>query len=181
MLLFNHSRRQELRSPNGWLETAPVKALQKIHLDVVSGAVLFVVALVYYAGTRNLPAGQGEPGPAFFPILLALVLGGLGLSILISRNQKKHRKGPRTRIRFLETRADDCVDGNLRGGVSGARLRREHVALYFVGDGDVPEGSLAVARGCSDRLHVVHLSFVSNRTGCSTAVRSDWVAVTLDG
>lgn len=88
MLLFNPSTKRELRSPNGWLETAPVKALQKIHLDVVSGAVLFVVALVYYASTRNLPAGQGEPGPAFFPILLAFVLGGLGLSILFQGIKK---------------------------------------------------------------------------------------------
>jgi putative tricarboxylic transport membrane protein len=65
-----------------------VKALQKIPLDVVSGAVLFVIALFYYSGTRNLPRGQGEPGPAFFPILLALALGALGLSILFQGIKK---------------------------------------------------------------------------------------------
>jgi putative tricarboxylic transport membrane protein len=65
-----------------------VKPLLRIHRDAVSGAVLFVFALVYYAGTRSLPSGQGEPGPAFFPILLSLALGGLGLSIFFQGIKK---------------------------------------------------------------------------------------------
>ncbi len=80
-----------------------MKASRKIHRDIVSGAALFVVALVYYTGTRNLPAGQGEPGPAFFPIILAIVLGGAGLSILFQGIKKTAEKKQEPRYGFWKS------------------------------------------------------------------------------
>jgi putative tricarboxylic transport membrane protein len=52
------------------------------HKDIASGGVLFLVAAVYFMGTWKLPAGKGEPGPAFFPVLLACTLMFLAISIL---------------------------------------------------------------------------------------------------
>jgi putative tricarboxylic transport membrane protein len=43
--------------------------------------VLLVVAGAYAAGTVGLPSGQGEPGPAFFPRLVAAMLALIGLVI----------------------------------------------------------------------------------------------------
>ncbi|HSF16144.1 MAG TPA: tripartite tricarboxylate transporter TctB family protein [Vicinamibacteria bacterium] len=51
--------------------------------DVVSGGVLILLALLYYLATLELPAGDGEPGPAFFPRLLAAVLLALGVRIVL--------------------------------------------------------------------------------------------------
>ncbi|HXV65299.1 MAG TPA: tripartite tricarboxylate transporter TctB family protein [Vicinamibacteria bacterium] len=51
--------------------------------DVVSGGALILLALLYYLATLELPAGDGEPGPAFFPRLLAAVLLALGVRIVL--------------------------------------------------------------------------------------------------
>ena len=58
--------------------------------DVASGAVLVLIAFVYFSGARALPIGQGEPGPRFFPYLLAAVLLGLAVTIIVRgfRNQR---------------------------------------------------------------------------------------------
>jgi putative tricarboxylic transport membrane protein len=50
--------------------------------DIASGSVLFLVAALYFIGTWELPPGQGEPGPAFFPVLLSFTLMFLAVSIL---------------------------------------------------------------------------------------------------
>ena len=44
---------------------------------------MVLLALLYYLTTLELPAGDGEPGPAFFPRLLAAVLLVLGLWIVV--------------------------------------------------------------------------------------------------
>jgi hypothetical protein len=54
----------------------------RLHKDITSGSVLFLVAAVYFIGTWKLPSGKGEPGPAFFPVLLSGTLMFLAVSIL---------------------------------------------------------------------------------------------------
>lgn len=49
------------------------------HPDVLSGAFLLVVAIVYGAIALRIPSGDGEPGPGALPIALAVVLGGLSV------------------------------------------------------------------------------------------------------
>jgi putative tricarboxylic transport membrane protein len=51
--------------------------------DLASGAGFVVLAVVYFVGASGLPEGRGEPGPAFFPFILASVLLGLAVVIII--------------------------------------------------------------------------------------------------
>lgn len=52
--------------------------------DVVTGAVLLLVAVVYGFHAGDFPEGRsGDPGPALFPYLLAFGLGGLSLWIIL--------------------------------------------------------------------------------------------------
>jgi putative tricarboxylic transport membrane protein len=50
--------------------------------DGVSGLALVVFSALYYLAARRLPAGTSEPGPGFFPSILAGSLSVLGLVIL---------------------------------------------------------------------------------------------------
>jgi hypothetical protein len=55
----------------------------KFHRDIFSGAALLLLAVTYALATRELPPGRGEPGPAFFPLILSAGLATLALGILI--------------------------------------------------------------------------------------------------
>lgn len=55
----------------------------KLHRDIFAGAALLVLAVIYALATRELPPGRGEPGPAFFPLILSASLATLALGILI--------------------------------------------------------------------------------------------------
>lgn len=50
--------------------------------DIVSGSALVLFSVVYYLGARGLPAGTNEPGPGFFPKILAGALAAVGIVIL---------------------------------------------------------------------------------------------------
>jgi len=54
-----------------------------VHRDVASGGTLVAVAVAYFLGTRGMPVGQGEPGPAFLPVVLAVALFVLGFATLV--------------------------------------------------------------------------------------------------
>ena len=69
----------------------------KVHRDTLSGGVLLVLAGAYFYSTLELPAGQGEPGPAFFPTLLSgalLILSGT-LIVRGLRTAPRAASGPR--------------------------------------------------------------------------------------
>ncbi len=51
--------------------------------DIVSGAVLLALALLYGASALRLPAGGEDPGPGFLPLVLAACLAGLSGWILV--------------------------------------------------------------------------------------------------
>lgn len=55
---------------------------RRIHRDTWSGAVLIAVAAAYGVAALRIPAGDGEPGPGFLPVALALLLGVVSLVIL---------------------------------------------------------------------------------------------------
>lgn len=59
--------------------------------DQVSGGVLIALALVVVWFNREFPVGTlADPGPGYVPLLLACVLGGIGLlvTVLGSRSQR---------------------------------------------------------------------------------------------
>jgi putative tricarboxylic transport membrane protein len=68
--------------------------LNRSHPDVVSGGLLVLLSAAYFVGTWSLPEGKGEPGPAFFPILLAGALGLSGLAILFQGLKKRNEETP---------------------------------------------------------------------------------------
>ena len=50
--------------------------------DRLAGAALFILAVVIVIESRSLPVGSlGRPGPAFWPIVTAAVLGLAGLAV----------------------------------------------------------------------------------------------------
>lgn len=60
--------------------------------DRLSGLALFAFALAVALETRALPFGSArDPGPGFLPMLLAAVLGGLGLVIAAARGSPSLR------------------------------------------------------------------------------------------
>lgn len=72
--------------------------LRRIHGDVLSGSALLLLAATYFVAARELPEGRDEPGPAFFPLLLSIVLAILALALLIeglraSRFERLHDLG----------------------------------------------------------------------------------------
>lgn len=58
--------------------------------DVASGLTLAAVAIVYFWGARSLPLGGDEPGPRFFPSLLAAVLLALAVAIVVRGVRERH-------------------------------------------------------------------------------------------
>ena len=54
-----------------------------VHRDIVSGGALLGVSVAYFLGTLGMPAGQGEPGPAFLPVVLSAALFVLGFVTLV--------------------------------------------------------------------------------------------------
>jgi hypothetical protein len=52
--------------------------------DRISGTALFLLALFTAWETRRLPLGTlHNPGPGYMPMLLAVILGGLGLVVVL--------------------------------------------------------------------------------------------------
>lgn len=51
--------------------------------DRIAGGLLVAVSIAYFLAGRGLPEGREEPGPAFFPTLLAAALGVVALVILL--------------------------------------------------------------------------------------------------
>ncbi len=66
-----------------------------IHRDVMSGGVLLALAAVYYSASRDLPPGRGEPGPAFFPVLLSGILAILAVTLVVRGWQSAARTSAR--------------------------------------------------------------------------------------
>jgi hypothetical protein len=62
--------------------------------DLIAGAALFACAALYLAGSLGLPGAtdSAEPGPAFFPRLIGVVLIGLALAILVNGVLRSVRK-----------------------------------------------------------------------------------------
>ena len=73
--------------------TADKKSPGRIHPDVMSGAALIGVAVVYGAIALRIPGSEGEPGPGFLPLALAVLLGATSLGILL-RGVKKASSEP---------------------------------------------------------------------------------------
>lgn len=51
--------------------------------DLVSGTALLALSVLYYVAASDLPAAEGEPGPAFLPKLLAAALFSLAATIVV--------------------------------------------------------------------------------------------------
>lgn len=52
--------------------------------EVACGAVFLVIAALFALGTTELPLGSAiRMGPGYFPLMLAIILGGLGAIILV--------------------------------------------------------------------------------------------------
>lgn len=66
-----------------------------VQRDVGSGGLLLALSAAYYLGTRNLAVGRGEPGPAFFPMLLSAALFVVGLAILVNGVRTTQRSAVR--------------------------------------------------------------------------------------
>lgn len=69
--------------------TSDERSPKPVHPDAVSGAVLMVVAAVYGAMALGIPGGDGEPGPGFLPLALAVLLGLVSLGILLNGLMKE--------------------------------------------------------------------------------------------
>jgi putative tricarboxylic transport membrane protein len=52
------------------------------HRDIFAAVALLGVAVAYFGGACHLPAGRGEPGAAFFPLILSSALTLTALFIL---------------------------------------------------------------------------------------------------
>ena len=72
------------------------KGIHMVHRDVASGGTLAAVSVAYFLGTRGMPAGQGEPGPAFLPVVLSVALLVLGLVTLVGGVRATRRAGAET-------------------------------------------------------------------------------------
>ncbi|HUL22498.1 MAG TPA: tripartite tricarboxylate transporter TctB family protein [Thermodesulfobacteriota bacterium] len=60
-------------------------------LDRISGAFLFLLALFVAWEDRVLPLGtHGHPGPGYFPLLLSVLLGILGLLLFLRGRSSAH-------------------------------------------------------------------------------------------
>lgn len=69
--------------------------------DVASGSLLLLLAGIYSFAARELPVGRDEPGPAFFPNVLALALAVLAIIIIgrgIALRARREESGPTTRL-----------------------------------------------------------------------------------
>jgi hypothetical protein len=75
-----------------------------VQRDLGSGGLLLALSAVYYLGTRNLAVGRGEPGPAFFPILLSAALFIIGLAILVNGVRSTPGPAPRAKGEDQEQR-----------------------------------------------------------------------------
>ena len=52
--------------------------------EVACGAIFLVIAALFAAGTIELPKGSAiRMGPGYFPLMLAVILGGLGAIIVV--------------------------------------------------------------------------------------------------
>lgn len=61
-----------------------VEAVNGLTVDRVAGSALVLVALAWAWETRQLPLGSLQtPGPGYMPMLLAIILGGLGLLVAL--------------------------------------------------------------------------------------------------
>jgi len=54
-----------------------------VNRDVVSGALLLLLSIGYLLNARALPPGRGEPGPAFLPTTIAVLLSLVAFTILV--------------------------------------------------------------------------------------------------
>src|SRR5690554_1074672 len=59
----------------------------------IQAVLLLAVAVVYLMGTRSLPAGRGEPGPALFPTVLGVLLVLLALRLFWEGRGKAQEAG----------------------------------------------------------------------------------------
>ena len=70
-------------------------------IDRMSGASLFVLGLLVAWEDRVLPLGShGRPGPGYFPLLLSVILGILGLLLFLRGRSSPHLRS----IRWEESR-----------------------------------------------------------------------------
>jgi len=58
--------------------------VSRLNDDVLSGGVLLLVAVGYGIVALGIPAGDGEPGPSFMPLLLSVALAGLSAVIVVA-------------------------------------------------------------------------------------------------
>lgn len=58
--------------------------MSRLNDDVLSGGVLLLVAVGYGIVALGIPAGDGEPGPSFMPLLLSVALAGLSAVIVVA-------------------------------------------------------------------------------------------------
>ena len=64
--------------------------------DRVSGAFLFLLGLFVAWEGRTLPLGtHGRPGPGYFPLLLSILLGILGLLLFLRGRSSRHLRSIR--------------------------------------------------------------------------------------
>ena len=57
--------------------------MDRLNDDVRSGGVLLAVAIGYGVVALRIPSGDGEPGPGFLPLVLAVLLAALSVSIVV--------------------------------------------------------------------------------------------------
>ena len=67
--------------------------------DVLSGLLFIVLALLFAWQTQELPMGMAvRMGPGFFPLLRAILLGGLGLVPTEAAGFGSEHPGPRPEV-----------------------------------------------------------------------------------
>jgi putative tricarboxylic transport membrane protein len=115
--------------------------------DAVSGVALVVVAVAYSASARGLPAGTNEPGPGFFPRILAWSLALLGVVILVRGIRANERVGggeTRTRLAhplLLAAATFAYIPGFTALGFVAATLALSGVAAVVFSGGPYEAGS----------------------------------------
>ena len=75
--------------------------MDRLSDDVLSGGLLLLVALGYGTFALGIPAGDGEPGPGFLPLVLAVLLAALSVAIIVGGLKTRAEAAPDLRTRPL--------------------------------------------------------------------------------
>ncbi len=96
----------------------------------MSGGALLLLAVLYGLATGGFPAGRGEPGPAFFPLLLSAALGAVAIVILAKGLGFKGPGGRRRRARGATTGVSAPTHHGVATPIRVVLLTVSYVAIF---------------------------------------------------